>query len=65
MFSCREVILLGKSGHAVLLKQFSKKKEAKYLTDIKKMRIRGIEPRSVPWEGTMIPLHQMRKLRSS
>ena len=24
------------------------------------MRIRGIEPRSVPWEGTMIPLHQMR-----
>ena len=26
----------------------------------KEMRIRGIEPRSVPWEGTMIPLHQMR-----
>ena len=24
------------------------------------LRIRGIEPRSVPWEGTMIPLHQMR-----
>jgi hypothetical protein len=48
------------SGHAVLLKQFSKNREAKYLdlTDI--MRIRGIEPRSVPWEGTMIPLHQMR-----
>ena len=21
------------------------------------LRIRGIEPRSVPWEGTMIPLH--------
>jgi hypothetical protein len=28
--------------------------------DQKNMRIRGIEPRSVPWEGTMIPLHQMR-----
>ena len=25
-----------------------------------KMRIQGIEPWSVPWEGTMIPLHQMR-----
>ena len=24
------------------------------------MRIQGIEPWSVPWEGTMIPLHQMR-----
>ncbi|CDP12198.1 unnamed protein product [Coffea canephora] len=28
------------------------------------MRIRGIEPRSVPWEGTMIPLHQMRDVGS-
>ena len=26
------------------------------------MRIQGIEPWSVPWEGTMIPLHQMRWL---
>ncbi|KAM2898953.1 hypothetical protein COP2_008430 [Malus domestica] len=26
------------------------------------MRIQGIEPWSVPWEGTMIPLHQMRLL---
>ena len=26
----------------------------------KEMRSRGIEPRSVPWEGTMIPLHQLR-----
>ena len=26
------------------------------------MRIQGIEPWSVPWEGTMIPLHQMRML---
>jgi hypothetical protein len=26
----------------------------------KTMRIQGIEPWSVPWEGTMIPLHQMR-----
>ena len=25
-----------------------------------KMLIQGIEPWSVPWEGTMIPLHQMR-----
>ena len=24
------------------------------------LRIQGIEPWSVPWEGTMIPLHQMR-----
>ncbi len=24
------------------------------------LRSRGIEPRSVPWEGTMIPLHQLR-----
>nr|PNR57461.1 hypothetical protein PHYPA_004455 [Physcomitrium patens] len=24
------------------------------------VRSRGIEPRSVPWEGTMIPLHQLR-----
>ena len=24
------------------------------------VRIQGIEPWSVPWEGTMIPLHQMR-----
>mgnify|MGYP003702664915 CR=1 FL=1 len=27
-----------------------------------RMRIQGIEPWSVPWEGTMIPLHQMRLL---
>ena len=26
----------------------------------KMLRIQGIEPWSVPWEGTMIPLHQMR-----
>ena len=26
----------------------------------RKLRIQGIEPWSVPWEGTMIPLHQMR-----
>ena len=29
---------------------------------IKSLRNRGIEPRSVPWEGTMIPLHQLRFL---
>ena len=29
------------------------------------MRIQGIEPWSVPWEGTMIPLHQMRLMRSA
>jgi len=27
---------------------------------VRLVRIRGIEPRAVPWEGTMLPLHQMR-----
>ena len=35
----------------------NKKKKTQSLL---KLRIQGIEPWSVPWEGTMIPLHQMR-----
>ena len=34
--------------------------EQNHTREHKNLRIRGIEPRSVPWEGTMIPLHQMR-----
>jgi hypothetical protein len=34
-----------------------KKNKEKAENDV---RIQGIEPWSVPWEGTMIPLHQMR-----
>ena len=36
-----------------------KKKSKKKIME-KRVRIQGIEPWSVPWEGTMIPLHQMR-----
>ena len=36
------------------------KKKEEVIT--KCVRIQGIEPWSVPWEGTMIPLHQMRFL---
>jgi hypothetical protein len=44
-------------------KQFDSKKKNVVEFKVKKrniMRIQGIEPWSVPWEGTMIPLHQMR-----
>jgi hypothetical protein len=48
--------------HAAYKKTPSAKRTMKFETENKKVRIRGIEPRSVPWEGTMIPLHQMRCL---
>ena len=45
----------GTEHKTVLLRVFKKRAKTSKI-----MRIRGIELRSVPWEGTMIPLHQMR-----
>lgn len=40
--------------------RFFEKRKTKMCGNLKLLRIQGIEPWSVPWEGTMIPLHQMR-----
>lgn len=53
---CIESHLQKKRDSIVITQKWNKK----CINRAKIMRIRGIEPRSVPWEGTMIPLHQMR-----